>query len=168
MSKDIEYEHAASTQLSLPSASITDHYKIPSDRIPEQYAGFKEPWTRFTRLLPLGSHTLCQFYDSYLSCLADEIQDTLAKGIVDLVMAHRTELYRLAGLAGEVDGHGGDRIRSKIEQMMRKFAMDNDLDAGVVRNKVTGKGAGAKKRKAEDETGGDKRPKKAVVAEKKP
>ena len=87
-------------------------------------------------------------------------QNVLAKGVIDLVMAHRTDLYHLPGLAGEVDGHGGDRIRSKVEQMLSKFAMDNDVDVGVVKSK----GNGSKKRKVADDDGDGQEAKKVVKA----
>ena len=45
--------------------------------------------------------------------------------------------------------------------MMRRFAMDNSLDVGVVRSKVAGKGA-SKKRKSEDD--GDAVGKKMIKA----
>ena len=63
---------------------------------------------------------------------------------MDIVAAHRTELYRIPGLAGEVDGHGGDRIRQKMEQVLKKVAKDNGVNPGVV------KGKAAVKRKSGD------------------
>ncbi|ORX36590.1 hypothetical protein BD324DRAFT_651081 [Kockovaella imperatae] len=82
----------------------------------------------------------------------DRHSETLITGIIDLVMLHKKELYRLPGLAGEVDGHGADRIRSKVEQILKKLAVDHGLSQGVVKGNgqrgiKTDQAAETKKRK---------------------
>lgn len=59
--------------------------------------------------------------------------DALIGGIIQTVLQHKGEIYATPGLAGEVDGHGSDRIRSKVEQVLRRLAKEHGLDEGVVK-----------------------------------
>ena len=65
-------------------------------------------------------------------------------GMIQTVLQHKGEIYAMPGLAGEVDGHGSDRIRSKIEQVLRRLAKENGMDEGVVKSNGGARG----KRKA--------------------
>ncbi len=82
-------------------------------------------------------------------------------GLMALVQVHRSEIYRLDGLRGEVDGHWGDRIRSKLDIVLRDLAKAHNVDPAIV------EGSSPRKRKNEDGSGEGKGKSKGVKAEKK-
>lgn len=90
--------------------------------------------------------------------LKPRAQDTLIRGIIDLVSTHRKELYKFPGLLGEVDDHGSDRIKKKVEQLMRGLGGGAGLGTGSGSGKgIIGAGT--------QEGGGERKRRKAEVAE---
>jgi hypothetical protein len=75
---------------------------------------------------------------------AEPSRTSSSGGIVDLVSTHRKELYKLPGLVGEVDDHGSDRIKKKVDQLMR------GLGGGAGTAVVHSEGGARKKRKANE------------------
>ena len=66
-----------------------------------------------------------------------DIQETLIKGIIESLLSSRPNFYRLPGLDGEVDGHGGNRISTKIIEQCKRIAKDNGMDPKVVQEIIT-------------------------------
>lgn len=47
-------------------------------------------------------------------------------------MEHRTELYQLDGIIGEVDGHGNDKTSRCVTRLLKAFAAANNVSEDVV------------------------------------
>lgn len=48
------------------------------------------------------------------------------------LLTSRPTFYRLEGLHGQVDNHGGNRISQKVIDICKKMAKDAGMDGGVV------------------------------------
>jgi hypothetical protein len=71
-------------------------------------------------------------------------QDAVIQGIIASAIACRTDIYKREGLVGEVDGHGNDRIRAKMDQILKAMARDYGVGMGDIKGS---KGSEGKKRK---------------------
>ncbi|KAK4686730.1 hypothetical protein P7C73_g3397, partial [Tremellales sp. Uapishka_1] len=70
-------------------------------------------------------------------------QQIVVAVIIDIVVPARTSIYSLPGLAGEVNGHGGEKIRSRVNQILKKMADDIGVKWSVGSG---GTGAGTKRK----------------------
>ncbi|RSH86807.1 uncharacterized protein EHS24_005081 [Apiotrichum porosum] len=82
----------------------------------------------------------------------EEHSTIIAEGIINLIMAHRSDLYRLPGIAGIVDGHGNDRTSRKIKQMATQCAKTLGVSEDLVKSaKASSTGQRGRKRTSDGE-----------------
>ncbi|ORY21101.1 hypothetical protein BCR39DRAFT_508474 [Naematelia encephala] len=83
--------------------------------------------------------------------------------MISTIIQSRSTIYSQPGLRGEVDGHGSDRIRKKMDTVLKKLAMDYGVDGGIVqelgkaggKKRTASEGGTPKKQKVKRETGDD-------------
>ncbi|RXK36004.1 hypothetical protein M231_06718 [Tremella mesenterica] len=63
--------------------------------------------------------------------------EALVQGIIEVVSTYRVAIYARPGLSGEVDGHGSDRIRQKLDQVLKKLAREYGMEADLGARKKT-------------------------------
>ena len=73
--------------------------------------------------------------------------------MIEHLLISRSSLYHLPGLAGEVDGHGGNRVSQKVIEQCKQLAKINGMEPKVVQDIIAAsKGRSSKKRAINGDT----------------